>query len=312
MSDSKPQPVTPAAPESAPEARFEWSNSPFENFLEAHFKKLAIGLAAVAIGVGGWLILRQQSDRTLTTQAQAFTGSESLDDYKKVIANHPGSVAAGSAQLMIANLLAQNNDVAGALEELQKFTAAHPQHPMIDQAAFRVAVFTAEKDGAEAGVAAYETFINQYPNSTFRPMAQMRKADALVTLGRRDDALAVYDTIQKDTTLYGNAITEAEERAKLVKLTPPTEVEFVPDPDPVPAADPGFPGLDFDLPGTPAPTPEGAAVPADPAAEPAEPAESEASEDESREAPADSASPDSPAAEPPVDSDPTDPPAAEE
>jgi hypothetical protein len=34
MSDPKPQPIVPATAETAPEARFEWSQSPFETFLE--------------------------------------------------------------------------------------------------------------------------------------------------------------------------------------------------------------------------------------------------------------------------------------
>jgi predicted negative regulator of RcsB-dependent stress response len=252
MSDPKPQPIIPATAEAAPEARFEWSQSPFESFLEQHFKKLLIGLLAVGAGVGVWLVVRQQTEHKALEQAQAFTGSETLDDYKKVIANHPGTVAAGSAQLMIANLLAQNNDIAGALDELKKFSADHPRHPMTDHAAFRAAVLTAEKDGPEAGISQYEGFINQFPDSPLRPLAQMRKADALVVTGKRDDALALYESIQKDNTLYGNAVlAEAKERAAQVKLQPPTEVEFVPEPTPPPAAatDPNAPpGLSFDAP----------------------------------------------------------------
>jgi hypothetical protein len=152
---------------------------------------------------------------------------------------------------MIANLLAQNNDTAGALEELKKFTASHPQHPMMDQAAFRIAVLTAEKEGAAADAGPYDTFINQFPDSPLRPLAQMRKADALVAADKREEALAVYDAIQKDNSLYGNTVlTEAKERAAQVTLKAPTPDEFVPEPAapaPVPAT-PGAPALNFDAP----------------------------------------------------------------
>ncbi|MFN0129163.1 MAG: tetratricopeptide repeat protein [Verrucomicrobiales bacterium] len=281
MSDSKPQPTLPITPDTAPEARFEWTQSPFESFLEQHFKKMLIVLLAIATAVGAWLVIRQQRERAVIEQAEAFTGSETLDDYKKVIANHPGTVAAGSAQLMIANLLAQNNDLPGALDELKKFTSNFPQHPMVEHAAFRIAALTAEKDGSEAGVREYETFINRFPNSPLRPLAQMRKADALVNLGKTDDALAVFDAIQKDSSLFGNEIlTEAKERADQVKLKPPTEVEFVPDPDPAPAATPST-GLDFDLPTAPesvvppanSTAPEPTATPEAPATDPSAPTE---------------------------------------
>ena len=115
MKESKPHPVS-ATPDAPPVARFDWSQSPFESFLESHFKKVLFGLAAVAIGIGGWLVLRQKNEEKLDREGQAFTAADTLDDYKKVIANYPGSVAAGSAQFMIANLLAQNNDLTGALE----------------------------------------------------------------------------------------------------------------------------------------------------------------------------------------------------
>ena len=272
MSDPKPQPATPATPDTAPEARFEWTQSPFESFLEQHFKKLLIGLIGVAVGVGAWLVMRQQSEHKAIAQAQAFTGAETLDDYKKVIANHPGSVAAGSAQLMIANLLAQNNDTAGALEELKKFTASYPNHPMTDHAAFRTAVLTGEKDGPQAGIAQYDAFINQFPNSPLRALAQLRKADSLVTAGQRDEGLALYDAIQKDNSLYASPVlAEAKERAAQVKLQPPTEVEFVPEPTPppAPAGTPGAAaptGLDFDAPAPANGTP--AAITIDPAAPP--------------------------------------------
>ena len=299
MSDPKPQPIVPATAETAPEARFEWSQSPFETFLEHNFKKLLLGLLVTGVGVGGWLVVRQQSAQKLLRQAEAFTGSETLDDYKKIIANYPGSIAAGSAQLMIANLLAQNNDTAGALEELKKFTASHPQHPMMDQAAFRIAVLTAEKEGAADDAGPYDTFINQFPDSPLRPLAQMRKADAFVAADKREEALAVYDAIQKDNTLYGNTVlTEAKERAAQVKLKAPTPVEFVSEPAaPAPApATPGAPApaLNFDAPAPAAP--QFPAAPDFPTAPEPAPAETPAAETPAAEAPVPATPAETPAA----------------
>ena len=170
---------------------------------------------------------------------------------------------------------------------------------MMDQAAFRIAVLTAEKEGAAADAGPYDTFINQFPDSPLRPLAQMRKADALVASGKREEALAVYDAIQKDNTLYGNTVlTEAKERAAQVKLKDPTPVAFVPEPA-APAPSPATPGapspaLNFDAPApaspqfpaapdfptTPEPTPvetpaAEAPVPATPAETPTAPAPAE-------------------------------------
>jgi hypothetical protein len=187
---------------------------------------------------------------------------------------------------------------------------------MMDQAAFRVAVLTAEKEGAAADAGPYDTFINQFPDSPLRPLAQMRKADALVAAGKREEALAVYDAIQQDNTLYGNTVlTEAKERAAQVKLKAPTPVEFVPEPAapaPVPAT-PGAPApaLNFDAPAPASPqfpaAPDFPTAPeSTPAAEapvPATPAETPAAETPAAEAPAAA----EPAAEAPAAAAPTAP-----
>ncbi len=243
-----------------PEANFEWTQSPFEDFLERHFKKLLITLIAAAVGVAAWLVIRQQSEKNAVRQAQAFTSAETLDDYKKVIANHPGTVAAGSAQLMIANLLAENNDISGALDELRKFTAGYPQHPMAEHAAFRIVALAEEKDGPEAGIRESDAFIERFPNSPLRPFAQLRKGDALAALGKREDAVALYDAMMLDQSLFGNTSVRAMagDRAAKVKLQPPTEVEFVPEPEPDPATAPAPAAasvLDFDSPDPAEPSP---------------------------------------------------------
>jgi hypothetical protein len=239
MSSSKtPASQTPATtPAAPPEAKFEWTHSQFEAFLERHFKALLAALGAVALTVGGWLVWKQRAEERRVREGEAFAGAETLDDYKKVIANHPGSMASGSAQFMIANLLAQNNDIAGALEELQKITASYPTHPLVDEAEFRIAVLTLDKGDTKAGLEKLESFITKFPKSPFRGQALLRRADGLAATGERDKASDVYKSILTDNTLAGNPVrTDAENRLATIKLKPPVEVEFVPEPPPAPPA----------------------------------------------------------------------------
>ena len=136
---------------------------------------------------------------------------------------------------MMAHLLTQNNDLAGALEELNKFIAGYPEHPLLDQAHFRAAVLTIEKGELKVGADQLEAFVNKFPQSSWRPMARLRQGDALVALGEKAKAVEVYEGLTKDTTLAGNPVVkEALNRVTLARLKPPTEVEFVPEP----AADP--------------------------------------------------------------------------
>jgi predicted negative regulator of RcsB-dependent stress response len=254
MSDPKtpatPAPATAAAP---PEAKFEWTASPFEAFLELHFKKILIALTLIAVGVGGWLVWKQRAEEQRIREGQAFSGSETLEDFKKVIANFPGSTAAGSAQVMIANLLAQNNDIPGVIEELGKFLATYPDHPLVDQATFRIAALTAQSD-PKAGLEKLEAFIAGFPKSPFYPLARLRRADVLAATGDIDKAAAEYQAILDDNTLAGNPVrAQATDRLAKVKLKRPAEVEFVPEPTPPPPAPAAVPPTD---PAPPGATPE--------------------------------------------------------
>jgi predicted negative regulator of RcsB-dependent stress response len=245
-----PAPATAAAP---PEAKFEWTHSPFEAFLEQHFKTILVVLGAIAVGVAGWLVWKQRAEEQRVREGRAFSGSETLDDYKKVIANFPGSTAAGSAQFMIANLLAQNNDTAGAIEELEKFLTTYPDHPLVDQATFRIAALTSQTD-AKAGLEKLEAFIAASPNSPFYPLARLRHADLLAAAGDIEKASAGYQAILDDNALAGNPVRDqATDRLGKIKLKRPEEVEFVPEPPP-PAPDAPAPASTSPAP--PGPTPE--------------------------------------------------------
>lgn len=233
MSDSN-SPSVVRLSETAPQAQFDWNPTPFETFLERNFKLLLTIAVTAAVGGAGWLVWRQQHHRNRLAQAQAFTSAESLDDYKKVITSFPGTEAAGSAHYMSANLLAQNNDTAGALKEWQDFTKNFPSHPLVEQAELRVALLTIETGETQKGVEQLEAFLAKYPQSPFRGLAQLRQGDALVSLGEKDKAVAIYTQMTEGgnlaTTSGKPARDEALQRLEWVKLTPPTEIEFVPEP----------------------------------------------------------------------------------
>ncbi|MGI8602994.1 MAG: YfgM family protein [Verrucomicrobiales bacterium] len=236
-----------ATPDVPPEARIEWQQSGFEQFLERHFKKLLIVLALIAAGTAVFLVYRQHQGEQRLREAQAFTSATTIEDYKKFIANYPGSVAAGSARFMVANLLAEAGSVNEAVEELDRFLLEHADHPLRDHAAFRVAVLTMEKGDAKAGLEKLEAFIRGYPESELAPLARLRQGDAFALSGQPEEARKVYEQLIADKSFAGNPFfKEAENRLAEVKLKPPVEVEFVPEPEPKagdapPGGSPGAP-----------------------------------------------------------------------
>jgi predicted negative regulator of RcsB-dependent stress response len=241
MADPKSVKPVPASPDAPPEATFEWQHSPFERFLEKHFKKLLIGVGVVAVAVAAVLVHRQRSEEQRVREGQAFAAAVSVEDYRKVIANYPGTAAAGSAQFMLAQL-AEKNSPAEAIGELERFLADYPDHPLRDHAAFRAAVLMIAKGDTEGGIGKLDSFLRNYSDSEVSPVARIRKGDALAALGRTDEARKVYEDLIADVSFAGSPFFQlAENRLAQVKLKPPVEVEFVPEPEPKPAPASGQP-----------------------------------------------------------------------
>lgn len=278
MSSEPPaQSRPPATPDAPPEATFDWQHSGFEAFLERHFKKILLVLAVLALAVAIWLVWRQQAQEARRAQAAAFTSAETIEEYQKVIAQHPGTTAAGSAQLMIANLA---QEPADAVDALETFLSTYPNHPLRDHAAFRSAVLTASKIDPEKGLQKLEEFIASYPNSELRPLARIRRGDVLFGLGRAEEARQAYQELLDDTSFAGHSLyRDAESRLQQAKLKAPQEVEFVPEPESPPSPTPDVPEFNIDsllqpTPSMPAPNPLEGEAPAsapDPAAQPAAP-----------------------------------------
>ncbi len=254
MSDS----THPAPDADVPVATFEHQNSAFDDFLDKHLKKLLVALGIGAVGAIGWITYQHRLESAWQVRAQDFTSAKTIEDFRKVEANHAGTEVAGNALMMIANLQKKDGKEADAIDTLRKLVANHPAHPLADQAMFRAGTMLVDKaSGAEAaeakklqdeGVKFLEDLVSKFPKSPLVPGALMRKTDLLLTGESpsdedREKAEKAYAKINNDypANSFFEEITRRKDAAKLKR---PALVEFVPEPEPpkpAPLPSPGAP-----------------------------------------------------------------------
>jgi predicted negative regulator of RcsB-dependent stress response len=130
-------------------------------FWDRHKTKVFAALVLALFAVAAWGGYRIYSERRDTTAATLLTAAKTTADFQKVIAQYPGTPAAGSACLFLA-------------EEQRK-----------------------EKKFNEAN-ATLQSFVDKYPKHELKGTARMAMAGNLESLGKRDEALTTYQRLAAD------------------------------------------------------------------------------------------------------------------
>ena len=235
----------------APVATLDHETSSFERFLEENLKTLLIAGGVIFIGAIGYLIFNYLSESSAAEEANAFTSAESVEDYRKVISDFPGSLAAGNAQLMIGKTLGEDDEKQQeAIAELRTFVESYGDHPHRAQGMFQLVSLLLDDGKKSEAVGQIDKLIAEYPESHLVPYAKLCKGDFAYEEGNKEEAQKVYsDVLIKHS---GTAAAKlAEERADRAKIDPPVIVD--PRPEPLPEdGGPPAPGI---APGIGAPTP---------------------------------------------------------
>ena len=113
--------------------------SGFETFVETHLKKiLLVGLAA-AVAAGTWIFVKESAKGKNAEAAVAFTSAFTRADLEMVSTDHPGTIAAGNAILMISERDLTTGNTEDARIRFEEFVSKHPKHPRRFQADFGLA-----------------------------------------------------------------------------------------------------------------------------------------------------------------------------
>lgn len=268
--------------------------TPLERFLDENFRKIIVAavFVLVAVMVGGYWKYRTS---TIAREAgEMVAAAKSPEDCDIIAQKFPGSLAAGNALLIKADLLWQQNKKDSALGALREFTSKFSKHPMFLSGLVGLASKLESMDNKAEAKSIYERIVSEFGRSEFAPLAEIRLGDMLMAEGKEDEARKIFDTLP--SKYPGTPFFEQSEMRKdwIAAALPTKEVDPPPQPkkeekpaDPkaaAPAISPTIPstGGPLKLEGKPSPPalivpPGGTAVTTPPVPIPPAPAKTESS-----------------------------------
>ena len=228
---------TPAQPE-VPVATIEHEASAFEDFVDANKSKIIwgiIGLLAIMIAVMGF---KYKSESNFSAAAGVLTGAETVEELRKVVSDYPGDVVAGSALLLIADKLQEDDKADESYTELKKFVDTFAGHPLYDKGVSDLALKEQEKgnfDDAIAllkgitaldrkGFAAQNGLLRLGDALTAKGLAAMKDGDVDGAKKLFDEAKLAFDDLEERTPSEGlkRTLTERRDRLPHLSIVPTT------------------------------------------------------------------------------------------
>lgn len=260
MSNAKTKPAIEAQLVDVPQNKME-------QFLEQNFKKILIAFALVAVLLGVLGIARHFQAQTELEAAEKFTSATTAEECEVVIQKYPGSVAAGNAILLKADLLWQADKKQDSVTELNRFLKELPQNSLRPQAMLALASKQAALGENANANKTLDDLLAAFPKSEIAAGAQALKGDLLWADGKVEEARKIFEGLPRNYP--GSAfLGETEERLKMMNSgLPLVEVDPPPAP-PAPVTPPAAPALtpllpELKVPSTP-PVTSPATVPAAP------------------------------------------------
>lgn len=194
MDKKIPDDVTPPqAPEPTPAAHDGEDVQQFSRWMAEYGRPALIGLAVAVVVLLGIQIWHGQKASKSAAAVQALFQNRGPEELQQLAATDPDAPTAPMALASAAAEFYAQNRYDEALAAYQSFLAQYPAHMLAPQAEIGAAASFEALDDFEAAVAAYEAFAEKQAASPLRPQAVFGAARCLEQLDRFDDARALYE-----------------------------------------------------------------------------------------------------------------------
>jgi hypothetical protein len=214
-------------------------------FWERFRKPIIALLIILLLGVIGFSGYRFYSDRRAANASASLADAKTAQGYEQVIAQYPNTPAAADAYLLLAEAQRSEKKFAEANTTLQTFVAKYSQHEMLSTAKMAMAANLESMGKTDEALAMYQQIAKDYPKSFTAPMALLSQVYILKAKNRNDDARKICESIM---TQYQNTYWVGEALQQLRLLRPSVAAA----PPPAPAST--VPPL-LERPAAPAPPP---------------------------------------------------------
>ena len=189
-------------------------------FWYLHKTKIIALLAIFVIGLAGYGIQQWMEGASRAASQAALAKAASEDDFKKVIADYSGSVAAANARLRLAELQRKGGKLDESTTTLKAFIEQHPQHSLIPGAWLGVAANQEAAGKADDALATYQKVATTYPTSYAAALALLGQGRLQKEKGQIDLAKRSYEQVATQFQNSDFAQQALQQSATLKKTTP--------------------------------------------------------------------------------------------
>jgi len=151
--------------------------------------------ALLIVGLIAFAAYQISNQRTLAESSALYAQATQPAEFQQVIQRFPQTLAAGNAQLMLAEALRSEKKYDEALTTLHNFANQFPDHPLAAAGALNLATILDLQGKTEQAVEAYQQISVKYASTFAAPMALMAQANILIAKGKPDEARRIYETI---------------------------------------------------------------------------------------------------------------------
>lgn len=211
-------PPRPAGPASNPAAASAADlGLEAEIFWDRHKVKVIGGLLlALALILGYTVFLYLRSSALAAANAE-LSAAKSIDEVKKVIADHPDSIVAANAYLVLAQKQADAKEYDAAAASAQAVAEKFPGYPLRGAAMLAVGANLEAAGKLDQADAAYKTAVEKSPDDFAASIALLARANLAKLRGNNEEARRFLDDVM---TRYpgSTAAMQAEQDKRFVRV----------------------------------------------------------------------------------------------
>jgi predicted negative regulator of RcsB-dependent stress response len=208
--------------------------------------ELLIALIVIVLGAAAYGGYQMYKDQHSNAAADLLGAATSIPGYQQVIDRYPGTAAAASAYLLLAEQERGQKKYAEANATLRAFINKFPEHELLPSAHLAMAANLESLGKPDEALSTLQRLVTNYPKSFVVPVALIAEVHLLKAKGRTDEARRICEnflTQYRDSYLASEAsrqlrLLQLDTKSKAVTTTPsaPAPPPMLARPMPAPSA----------------------------------------------------------------------------
>lgn len=195
---------------------------------------IIVAIIVALVALVAFMSYRLYSGRRAAAASAALGNAKTAEQYEQVIAHYSNTSAGADAYIFLAEAQRREKKFAEANKTLEIFTSKYPRHELVSTAKLAMANNLESMGRADEALAMYQQIASSYPNSYAAPLAMLSQVYILKTKNRNEDARRICETM---LTQYRTSFWAGEAMQQLRLLKPSTTST------PPPAAEPTIPPM---------------------------------------------------------------------